>query len=79
MTYLEVHWKFKLVTITSIVANSGKIHLYLKKYVGRSGIVIGESKCGRLLIQFKSPNKSHNRAIPAGCVSDTRFMHIVKK
>jgi hypothetical protein len=34
--------------------------------VGRGGKVLGESKNGRLLVQFKG----HTRCIPAGCVAE---------
>jgi hypothetical protein len=34
--------------------------------VGRGGKVLGESKNGRLLVQFKG----HTRGIPAGCVAE---------
>lgn len=66
MTYQEVLWKDKYVWVVSLMSRSGKMHRYVRKYVGRGGQVIGESKNNMLLIQFKN----HTRAIPAGCVVD---------
>lgn len=64
MTYQESIWKGKKVLVIGILSKSGKIHMKLKRYVGRTGIVKKESKNGMLLIEFKS----HFRSIPAGCV-----------
>jgi hypothetical protein len=66
MTYQEVLWQGKYVWIVSIMSKSGKMHRYVRKYVGRGGMVLGESKNNMLLIQFKN----HTRCIPAGCVVD---------
>ena len=66
MTYQEVLWQGKLVWVTGIVSRSGKCHRYVRKFVGRGGMVIGEAKNGMLLIQF---GKGRRRAIPAGCVT----------
>lgn len=41
------------------------MHFYVKKYISKQGVVIGEAKNGMLQIKFKT----HTRNIPAGCVS----------
>jgi hypothetical protein len=64
MTYQEVLWQGKFVWVVGILSRSGRMHRDLRQYVGRGGLVLGESKNGRLLIQFKG----HTRGIPAGCV-----------
>lgn len=64
MTYQETIWKNKYVWVVSLMSKSGKMHRYVKKYIGRGGFVLGESKNNMLLIRFKT----HTRAIPAGCV-----------
>lgn len=66
MTHQEVLWKDKYVWIVSLMSKSGKMHRYVRKYVGLGGRVKGEAKNGMLLIQFKN----HTRSIPAGCVVD---------
>lgn len=71
MTYQETLWQGKYVWIVSLMSKSGKMHRYVRKYVGRAGLVIGEAKNGMLLIRFKnSYGSTHTRAIPAGCVVD---------
>lgn len=64
MTYQEVLWQGKYVWVVSLMSKSGKMHRYVRQYIGRGGKVLGESKNGMLLVQFKS----HTRSIPAGCV-----------
>ncbi len=64
MTYQEALWKNKYVWVVGLMSRSGKMHRYVRKYVGRGGFVLGEAKNNMLLIQFKN----HTRAIPAGCV-----------
>ena len=64
MTYQEVLWKDKYVWVVSLMSKSGKMHRYVRTYVGRGGKVVGEAKNGMLLIEFKN----HTRCIPAGCV-----------
>ena len=66
MTYQEVLWQGKLVWVTGIVSRSGKCHRYVRKFVGRGGVVKGEAKNGMLLIEF---GRNKRRAIPAGCVT----------
>lgn len=66
MTYQEVLWQGKLVWVTGIVSKSGRCHRYVRKFVGRGGIVKREAKNGMLLVQFKTGQK---RAIPAGCLT----------
>lgn len=68
MTLQEILWKNKEVTPISIRSKSGKLHLYVKKYIGRTGVVQGEAKNGMLRIRFKSKFSSHDRNIPAGCL-----------
>lgn len=70
MTYQEVLWQGKYVWVTGIVSKSGKCHRYVRKFVGRGGMVLGEAKNGMLLIQFgKDRQRDKRRAIPAGCVT----------
>lgn len=66
MTQQEVLWKGRFVWVVGILSRNGRLHYDLRKYVGRGGAVLGESKNGRLLIQFGN----HTRAIPAGCVAE---------
>jgi hypothetical protein len=66
MTYQEALWKGKRVLIVSLMSKNGRIHRYVKRHIGRDGIVLGEAKNNMLLIQFRN----HARAIPAGCVVD---------
>ena len=70
MTYQEAQWKGKYVWVVGILSRSGRLHYALRKYVGRGGTVLGESKNGQLLVQFKG----HTRAIPAGCVA--QYSHV---
>jgi hypothetical protein len=71
MTNQEVLWKGKTVWIVGILSRSGRLHYGLRKYVGRGGLVVGESKNNQLLIQFGN----HTRAIPAGCVAEYGTVH----
>lgn len=64
MTYQESIWQGKTVLVIGILSKSGKLHMKLKHYVGRTGIVNKEAKNGMLLIEFKT----HFRSIPAGCI-----------
>lgn len=66
MTYQETIWMGRLVWVVSLMSRSGRMHRYVREYVGRGGMVIGEAKNGMLLIQFGK----ETRAIPAGCVVD---------
>lgn len=66
MTYQEVLWQGKLVWVTGILSKSGKIHRYVRLYVGRGGMVKRESKNGMLLVSF---GNNRVRAIPAGCLT----------
>jgi hypothetical protein len=66
MTYQEALWKGKRVLIVSLMSKNGRIHRYVRKYIGRSGMVLGEAKNNMLLVQFEN----HTRGIPAGCVVD---------
>lgn len=71
MTNQEVLWKGKTVWVVGILSRSGRLHYGLRKYVGRGGLVVGESKNNQLLIQFGN----HTRAIPAGCVAEYGTVH----
>lgn len=66
MTPREVEYKDKIVVVVSLVSRSGRIHMYVRRYMGRFGQVVGEAKNGMLLIQFGKCGG--HRAIPAGCV-----------
>ncbi len=66
MTYQEALWQGRYVWVVSLMSRRGKMHRYVRPYVGRGGRVLGEAKNGMLLIEFKT----HTRAIPAGCVVD---------
>lgn len=68
MTHQETLWKHKKIMVISLMSKSGKIHLYVKKYIGRFGLVRGQAKNGMLLIRFKG----HTRSIPAGCVVEIK-------
>lgn len=65
MTKQEAQWKDKYVWVVSLMSKNGKMHRYVRQYVGRGGLVVGEAKNGMLLVQFKN----HTRAVPAGCVA----------
>lgn len=70
MTPQEIQYQGKRVYVTGIVSKSGNIHTYVKRYVARSGLVIGQSKNGMLLIKFTNKRyQTHTRCIPAGCVT----------
>lgn len=64
MTHQEVLYLGKTVLVYSLKSKSQKMHFYVKKYIGKQGVVIGEAKNGMLQIKFKT----HTRNIPAGCV-----------
>lgn len=72
MTNQEVLWQGKMVLVVGILSRSGRLHYQLRKYVGRGGIVLGESKNNQLLIRFGN----HTRAIPAGCVAEYGTVHL---
>ena len=75
MTYQEVLWQDKLVWVTGIVSKSGKCHRYVRKYVGRGGVVLREAKNGMLQVQFK---RNQVRNIPAGCLTlytEAKWVH----
>lgn len=74
MTYQEVLWQGKYVWVTGILSKSNKMHYDLRKYVGRGGVVVKESKNNQLLVKFAN----HTRCIPAGCVAEYGTVSIVK-
>lgn len=63
-TYQEIEWEGQYVWVAGILSRSGRMHYNLRHYVGRGGMVLGESKNGMLQVQFKN----HVRCIPAGCL-----------
>lgn len=66
MTPQEIKFEGKFVWVTGILSKSGKMHRFVKDYIGRGGMVLGEAKNGMMLVQFK---RKHVRAIPAGCLT----------
>lgn len=72
MTYQEVLWQDRLVWVVGILSRSGRMHYNLRKYVGRGGRVIRESKNGQLLVEF---GRGHQRSIPAGCLAEYGLVH----
>jgi hypothetical protein len=76
MTFQEVIWQGKTVLVLSMMSNRGKIHYYVKKYIGLKGVVEREAKNGMLLVRF---DEFHARAIPAGCVIVDGSAPVAKK
>lgn len=70
MTPQEIYWENKYVWVVGLLSKSGKIHRYLKPYIGRGGFVVGEAKNGMLLVEFCRSKNRERRAIPAGCVAE---------
>lgn len=68
MTYLECLWEGKSVLVVSILSKNGRIHTRIKPWIGRSGMVIGESKNNQLLVRFRLGKKTVHVSIPPGCV-----------
>jgi hypothetical protein len=66
MTHQEVQWQGRYVWVVSLMSCRGRMHRYVRPYVGRGAYVLGEAKNGMLLLKFGK----HTRAIPAGCVVD---------
>ncbi len=71
MTAQETLWAGKKVLVVSMVSKSGKVHYYLRKYVGMHGRFVREAKNGMLLIRFASKKGNIDRSIPAGCCMQT--------
>lgn len=68
-TYQECIWQGKTVLVVSMMSKSGKVHAYVKRFVGRQGYVLGEAKNGMLLIRFQMTKYFIKTiSIPAGCV-----------
>lgn len=67
MTYQEGIWKGKIVWVVSMMTKNGRIHRYLRKYVGMGGVVLCEAKNGMLLVEFGGTVR-HARCIPSSCV-----------
>jgi hypothetical protein len=68
MTYQETIWKGKTVMPVSIKSKSGGLHHYVRRYIGVTGIVLGESKNGMLLVYFAKVKYAKYRVIPSGCL-----------
>lgn len=70
-TYQECIWQDKTVLVVSMMSKSGKVHTYVKRFVGRRGYVLGEAKNGMLLIRFQMSKRFKKTiSIPSGCVID---------
>lgn len=71
-------WKDKVVTVVSMTSKGGRTHPYLRKWVGRSGTVLGIATNNMLLIEFAKRGESSKpvRAIPAGCVIDNEHLKL---
>lgn len=68
-TYQECIWQDKTVLVVSMMSKSGKVHAYVKRFVGRRGYVLREAKNGMLLIRFQMTKYFRKTiSIPAGCV-----------
>lgn len=78
-TYQECLYKDKAVYVVGMTSRSGKVHRYVRKFVGRTGWVIGQSKNGMLLLEFKKGYGRECRAIPAGCVQPVTEVEFAKK
>lgn len=69
MTNLEKIWADKHVFVYSMMSKSGKIHSYVRRWIGRIGVVVRESKNNQLLVKFGiSQYKRKYIAIPPGCL-----------
>ena len=71
----------RAVLVTGMKARSGKIHRHVRKYVGRSAWLIGRSKNGQALLEFKIGYVTHLRAIPWGCIelrTEAQFVYSSK-
>jgi hypothetical protein len=66
MTAQEIEWQGHYVWVTGIVSRSGRVHRYVRRYVGRGGMVEREARNGMLIVRFR---QNHVRAIPAGCLT----------
>lgn len=69
MTHLETIWQDKHVIVYSMMSKSGKLHAHVRRWIGRIGIVMRESKNNQLIVKFGiSPYKKKYIAIPPGCL-----------
>ena len=66
MTPQEIEWQGHLVWVTSIKSRSGRLHRWVRQYMGRGGVVEREARNGMLIVRFR---QNHVRAIPAGCLT----------
>ncbi len=67
MTHQESIWNGKYVLVVSLVSKSGKVHMPVRKYVGRTGRFVREAKNGMLLVRFEEASSNKDVSIPAGC------------
>lgn len=70
MTHLECIWQNKTILVVSILSRNRKIHSRIKSWIGRSGVVIRESKNNQLLVRFRLGKKTVYVSIPPSCVVD---------
>ena len=78
-TYQECIWQDKTVLVVSMMSKSGKVHSYVKRFVGRRGYVLREAKNGMLLIRFQmSKHFRKTISIPAGCVIEWTEVHFAQ-
>lgn len=73
MSYHPSVFEERIVVVVSIMSQNKRIHLGLKKYVGRAGRVIATSKNNMLLVEFSNANRKMRtyrelRCIPSSCV-----------
>lgn len=78
MTYQECLYMDKAVYVVGMRSRSGKVHRYVRKYVGRTAWMIREAKNGMLLLEFKKGYGRELRAIPAGCVEIVPYVKFAK-
>ena len=77
MTYLECIWKDKVVLIVSLLSKNGKVHSRIKPWIGRTGIVVKESKNNQLLVRIRLNKRIAYISIPPGCVIDLETANVL--
>jgi hypothetical protein len=73
MTYQETLWKGKHIRLISLLSKRGIVHHHLARFCGMAGVVLGESKNGQLLIEFRTSwrgKKNLTVCVPSGCVRE---------
>lgn len=78
MTFQEVIYKDKILLVHGMMSFGGKVHPHVRKFVGKTGVCLGEAKNGMLLIKFPQKN-SPVRAIPTGCCTILDNVDFAKK